>query len=259
MGQIIDFGSGDVIQTNKVRISLENLIAPADTDNAVEFVIDHTAEPIKSVADIDKISKYLIENGKYRDNMFFIVGINFGLRVSDLLRLRFSDLINPDFTFKANFPILEKKTRNTRKVKKNRYVTINLAVAEAVVLYLQHSSHKLDDFMFQGEQSNKSSDAAMSRMSADRIVKAMVKGAGVNVKASTHTLRKTFGYHQMLMSGNDPRKLLLLQKIFGHSSTVQTLEYIGITSEEIEDAYLHLNLGSKECYERYNKVVELIG
>ena len=50
----------------------------------------------------------------------------------------------------------------------------------------------------------------------------------------------------MVMSGNDPRKLLLLQKIFGHSTSAMTLEYIGITSDEIEDSYRKLNLGSKE-------------
>ena len=66
--------------------------------------------------------------------MLFIVGINFGLRVSDLIRLRFATLINEYLTFKTKFPILEIKTRNTRKVKKNRYITINDAVMDAVIL-----------------------------------------------------------------------------------------------------------------------------
>jgi len=46
------------------------------------------------------------------------------------------------------------------------------------------------------------------------------------------------------MSHNDSRKLLLLQKMLGHSSPAQTLDYIGITSEEIDEAYKKLNLGS---------------
>lgn len=54
---------------------------------------------------------------------------------------------------------------------------------------------------------------------------------------------KTFEIRQ-----NDPRKLLLLQKMFGHSSAAQTLDYIGITGEEIEKAYMELNLGSKKHY-----------
>ena len=65
------------------------------------------------------------------------------------------------------------------------------------------------------------------------------------MRVSTHTLRKTFGYHQMVMSGNSQRKLIVLQKMFGHSSAAQTLDYIGITREEIDEAYRKLNLGSK--------------
>ena len=68
---------------------------------------------------------------------------------------------------------------------------------------------------------------------------------------ATHSLRKTFAYHQMVTSGNDPRKLLL-QKMFGHSTAAQTLDYIGITGEEIEEAYHKLNLGSA----RHNYLVD---
>ena len=46
------------------------------------------------------------------------------------------------------------------------------------------------------------------------------------------------------MSNNDPRKLMLLSKMLGHSSVSITLDYIGITGEEIEEAYRNLNLGS---------------
>ena len=52
----------------------------------------------------------------------------------------------------------------------------------------------------------------------------------------------------MVMSNNDHRKLLLLQKMMNHSSPAQTLDYIGITAEEIEAAYKELNLG----YSKYN-------
>ena len=67
----------------------------------------------------------------------------------------------------------------------------------------------------------------------------------LNIRMATHSLRKTFCYHQMVMSNNDSRKLLLLQKMLNHSSPAQTLDYIGITSEEIEKAYKELNLGGR--------------
>ena len=242
---------GNIININTLRASTNRklatgLIAPAKEDTTTELAPDHAAEPIKSVDDIFAISQYLISKGRYRDNMLFIVGINFGLRASDLRMLRFSNIINENCTFRDSFPIFEKKTRNTRKRKKNRYITINTAVVEAVTLYLENTPGvSLSDYMFRSISNNGSNvNEPISVYSIERILKGIAKDLDLNVKMSTHTLRKTFCYHQMLLSHNDSRKLLLLQKMLNHSSPVQTLEYIGITSEEIEDAYRQLNLGS---------------
>ena len=90
--------------------------------------------------------------------------------------------------------------------------------------------------MFKCESNRgKNSDKPITARSIDRILKGIAFDLGLNMKVSTHTLRKTFCYHQMLISGNDSRKLLLLQKIMGHSSVEQTLDYIGITREEIRE------------------------
>lgn len=233
------------------------LIQPASEQVAVELADEHTSEPIKSVEDINRISAYLVEYQRYRDNMLFILGINFGLRVSDLIQLRFGQLIDNSFSFKTTFPVLEKKTKNTRKVQKNRYITINEAVMDAVTLYLQHTPSKLDDYLFRSESNRGcNQNKPISRMSVDRILKGIAEDLHLDCKVATHTLRKTFGYHQMVMSGNDPRKLLLLQKIFGHSTSTQTLDYIGITREEIEEAYANLNLGSRSCYAAFSSIGE---
>jgi integrase len=225
-----------------------NLIPEAVTNHADRFE-EHDAEPFKNIEDISRIAKYLTDSHRYRDNMLFIVGINFGLRISDLLSLRFSDVINEDLTFKTSFPILEKKTSTTRKKKKNRYVTINEAVMEAISLYLENNRSRLNDFMFKSESNRGSNqDSPMTRKSADRILKNIKEELHFPMRIATHSMRKTFGYHQMAMSGHDPRKLLLLQKMFGHSTSAQTLEYIGITKDEIGEAYATLNLGKKENY-----------
>ena len=225
-----------------------NLIAPASEEIISDVVSNHTAEPIKSIDDIMRISRYLIAQKRYRDNMLFIVGINFGLRVSDLRVLRFGNLINSNLTFKDTFPVFEKKTRNTRKKKKNRYITINKAVVEAVTLFLENTPGVcLSDYMFRSESNRgKNLNEPLSVMSIDRILKGIADDLELNIKMSSHTLRKTFCYHQMLMSNNDPRKLMLLQKMLNHASPAQTLDYIGITGEEIEEAYKNLNLGSIE-------------
>ena len=252
------------VEEGNVRRQLDpSLIQAATEETTFLATSEHAAEPIKDVDDIIKISRYLVSNGRYRDNMLFIVGINFGLRVSDLLQLRFSMLLDNDLVFRSSFPILEKKTSNTRRVKKNRYITINEAAIDAITLSLKEMARQgkavhLSDYLFRGE-SNRcgNQNKPMSRVSVDRLLKGIAREVGLTAKVSTHTLRKTFGYHQMVMSGNDPRKLLLLQKMFGHSTAAQTLDYIGITSEEIEDAYRQLNLGSVNYYGRMGDLKEV--
>lgn len=239
-----------VIDINTIRQNnrklRDGLIAPsAETVDQV-LAPEHSAEPIKEIDDINRISQYLISKKRWRDNMLFIVGINFGLRVSDLRSLRFTNLINDDLAFRDRFPIFEKKTQKTRKVKRNRYITINNAVVEAVTLYLENTKGvRLSDYMFRSESNNGSNqNKPMTKQAVDAMLKGIAKDLGLGNRMATHSLRKTFAYHQMVMSGNDPRKLLLLQKMFGHSTAAQTLDYIGITSEEIDEAYRRLNLGS---------------
>ena len=265
MAQIISFeqavakqDASPIINTSVLRANTRRLqaglIAPAQELVVEELAEEHSADPIKALEDIQAISDYCISHERYRDNMLFIVGINFGLRVSDLLSLRFSHVINPNFTFKETFPIFEKKTRNTRKRKRNRYITINQAVMDAITLFLEHTPDvSLSDYMFRSQSRNSyKENKPMRSYSVERILKELGDAVGVSAHMSTHCLRKTFGYHQMVMSNNDPRKLYLLQEMFGHSSMAQTLKYIGITATEAAEAYKQLNLGSKE----YNYLVQ---
>lgn len=238
---------------NPERKLKAGLITTSDNEDDIphqELAVDHTSEPIRKLEDIEKISNYLLSNGRYRDYMLFIVGINFGLRVSDLRQLRFCNLINNDLTFKETFPILEIKTRNTRRNRHNRYITINNAVIQAVTTYLEHTPGvSLNDYMFTSHSNNSlSGDEPLNRKSIYMILKGINDDLDLGIHMSTHTLRKTFGYHQMVLGNNDPRRLLLLSRIFGHSSTVITMDYIGITYDEIEDAYKDLNLGLRKTY-----------
>ena len=224
------------------------LIQPTTEQLCSEVVSDHAAVPIKNMEDIYRISNFLIENKRYRDNMLFIVGINFGLRCSDLRVLKFGDIINPNLTFKETFPVFEKKTRNTRKKKKNRYITINNAVVEAVTLYLKNTPGvTLSDYMFRSVSNNGANENTPITIQAiNLILRGIVKDLGLNIKISSHTLRKTFCYWMMMQGNNDQRRLLLLQKMLNHSTPAQTLDYIGLTSEEISEAYKQLNIGGRQ-------------
>ena len=242
-GIVINFGDY-YKEASKVTVGGAKL-KPATEEVEWELAEDRTSEPIKDLADIARVHDFLVSNGRYRDNMLFVCGINFGLRISDLLRLRFCNLIDGNGNFKESFPILEKKTKNTRKHRVNRVITINDAVKEAVTLYLEHSNEPaMDDYLFRCEGNRGGGqNKPLAIFSVNRILKGIAEDCELPNKMSTHSLRKTFAYHQMAMSQNDTRKLMLLQKMFGHSTVMQTLQYIGITNEEMSAAYRELNLG----------------
>ena len=266
MGDVVDI-RGAPIQQQSINVQAlkaqtvrlqAGLIAPAKEHFETEIAPDHTSEPIKSLDDIDRVCDYLKKRKRWRDYMLFVVGINFGLRVSDLIQLRFSNLINDNLTFKDTFPVFEQKTRNTRKRKKNRYITVNQAVIEAVTLYLEHTPGiSLSDYMFRSQSHNGGNqNKPITRCAVDVMLKGIANDLGLNIKMSTHTMRKTFAYHQMVMSNNDARKLALLSKMLGHSSLGVTMDYIGITGEEIEEAYRNLNLGSVEHNYMNSDIIE---
>lgn len=238
------------MNNNVLSIDFKQIEVPDNFGGAEEYCDELPAvkkkapEPIKSLSDIEKISNWFIAKEKYRDNMLFICGINFGLRCGDLLGLTFGKLITRDQgtgrnCFREHFEVIEAKTG------KRRVLYINEAVQRAVALYLEHNARQASDYMFTSE-CNKEKNAEPVPMhvnSVERILKAAVKACGIEATVATHTLRKTFAYHMIMQAPDRSRAIEMLQKILGHSSQNITLMYAGITDSEIVDMYKGINLG----------------
>ncbi|MBU5347913.1 site-specific integrase [Paenibacillus lautus] len=192
-------------------------------------------EPIKAVKDIKKVKQYLSEDGNKRDFTLFTVGINVGLRASDLLSLKVGDVRNVDGTIKDSVSLLEQKTGKVRTFE------LNKSAKEALGTYLQGLKTFTDDqYLF---QSRKGVNSPLEVRSLHKIMKSTMRELGIKGNYGTHTLRKTFGYHVYSTNIVDnPMILPTLQKMFNHSSQEITLRYIGITKEVIRNVYNELNL-----------------
>ena len=70
----------------------------------------------------------------------------------------------------------------------------------------------------------------LDRVQAYRIICNACNNAGINLNIGTHTLRKTFGYHFY----QEKKDIVILQKIFNHSTPDITLRYIGINQDIID-------------------------
>lgn len=251
MGTIInvDFRGG---------LSVGSLVMPPkEEQNCItdELAEERTVDPIKDPVDIQRMIDYFRSNQEWRNLMYFIVAISTGLRVSDMLSLRWGSLLceddNGSISWRSEIVILEKKTKNTRKRKRNRHIAINQAIRDVATEYLGYMDARgieitLDMPLFCSEARNRSTGASkpMHRNSVDKFLKKAARATGVadRVRIGNHSTRKTFGYQMMRQNGNSGRTLLLLQKMFGHSTSAVTLAYIGLTDDEIRDAYLGLEI-----------------
>ena len=171
----------------------------------------------------------LKRDGHTRDFLMITMGCYFGLRISDLLSIKWKDVIDQD-----DLLIKESKT------KKHRKITINEKVKEAID-YCSNELMSKDSF-------NEYQYILVNRWGGQLTISYINKRLKVlfikyNVKvqnASSHTLRKTFGKRIFEMDNQSERSLIYLSEIFGHSSSSITRRYIGITQEQIKDVYLNL-------------------
>ena len=71
-----------------------------------------------------------------------------------------------------------------------------------------------------------------------KVLKNAAKACGLKQNIGTHTLRKTFGYFHY-QSNHD---IVFLQRLFGHSSALVTMRYIGIADEEEKRSYHEVSI-----------------
>lgn len=175
----------------------------------------NVVEPIrgkKKLKDLEKI----FSRQSPRNLLLFVMGINLGLRISDILSLDVRDVKDKEFII-----LNEKKTGKYKKM------PINPKLIKMITEYTKDM--ETDKPLFMTKFKNR-----MDRITAFRIIKKGSKAANISENIGTHSLRKTFGYHFY----KKYKDVAMLQKIFNHSSPQVTLRYIGIEQEKIEENYL---------------------
>lgn len=220
---------------NKYSISARTLkktydyhFATADSELVDE---DSKSEPIKQLSDIIRIKSFLISKGRYRDNLLFAIGLGFGLTVRELTQLHFSHILNEDGSTKSIFPVFgsELDVANSEY-----YVEVSDEVKNAIELYRKHvgiTDH--NDYVFKSEGNHKTENALTS-VSILRVIKNVVAEVGIDVSATTLTLKKTFAYHQLIMSGGSAQMKSVIRKALNHSSFNQTLAFLCSNEKEFE-------------------------
>lgn len=145
-------------------------------------------------------------------------GVNSSLRISDLLKLKYSDC---DLSARL-VKLVEEKTGKSKEVRLN-----DAAIA---VITRRKQDHPTDIWLFQ-VHSNRASDKPIARESVARAFKEVGNILGLTI--STHSMRKSRGKAMF----DDGVPLEKIAKVLNHSNTTSTLRYLGIERDQVLQTY----------------------
>ncbi|WP_040048107.1 site-specific integrase [Bacillus thermotolerans] len=187
----------------------------------------NTVQPIRDREKIEAM-KRILRGSSLRDELLFTLGINTGLRISDILALRVKDVLKDK-------RVVERLELREKKTGKGRMIVFSPKTCRLIKRYLEEerANANNNEPLFLSQKGG-----PISRQHAYYILNQAARYAGITERIGTHSLRKTFGYFAY-KQGTD---LAMIQKLLNHSSQAETLRYIGITQEQMDQAMMKLDL-----------------
>jgi integrase len=179
-----------------------------------------TSDYLNFDSTLNKGIKMIKTDKNYKLGFLVVFGINTGLRISDILRLKVEDLNNDSIS------LVESKTN------KKRVIKLNDNVKNAFNL-IKERDPNLEGYVFTSNQKT-----VLSKQYVNRKLKEVFGSKSLAV--STHSLRKTFGRQVWSNNNETDKALLYLSELFNHSSPAITKRYLGIRQEELDDIYMSL-------------------
>ena len=175
-------------------------------------------------SDAMNLIRKLAKDGNYKMSLLIALGCFTGLRISDILALRWEQILSVD-----EFTIIEKKTGKKRVLRLNPQLQQHIRECYEQIQPIGIKAPIL--------VSQKGTVFTIQRINV--VLKEIKKKYRLKVKNfSCHSLRKTFGRQVYNMnSENSELALVKLMELFNHSSLAITKRYLGLRQEEILQTY----------------------
>lgn len=181
-------------------------------------------EPIKNKKKIDDFLIYL-KGKNERDWVLGKFQLNTGLRISDVVDVRVSDIFTQKGNFRDYFVLREQKTGKEKKIK------LNDELRKTLKYYAKENNLEYEDHLFKSRKHTERGHISVTQ--AYRVLKNAAEAVGIE-NFGTHSLRKTWGYWTYKASRYN---IGLIMNVFNHSSQATTLRYIGIDQDAKDELY----------------------
>lgn len=178
-------------------------------------------EPIRDKKKIDALLNYLKGKNK-RDYLLAKFQLNTGLRISDVVGIKVTDILTEKMRFKEYLVINEKKTNKEKKIK------LNDTLKKVLKAYISDFELESNRYIFKSKKGG-----YITTVQAYRVLKQGAVAVGIE-NFGTHSLRKSWGYWTYKASRYN---IGLIMDTFNHSSQNITLRYIGINQEQKDELY----------------------
>lgn len=181
-----------------------------------------------SKEEIQSLAQSFYGEYKTRNRTLFLLGLNIGTRISELLALNVGDV----WQYGKPIEILELRKAIT-KGKKTRQIPLNEQAKEVITELIQWKKAQGEDLspnapLFASRNGNK----RLTRFRVHQILKESFESSECAGKVSTHSLRKSFA-KALLMSGINLRAI---QVLLGHTSLATTEKYLAVSPDELTQA-----------------------
>ncbi|MDR1516125.1 MAG: tyrosine-type recombinase/integrase [Synergistaceae bacterium] len=193
--------------------------------------------PIYDKIDVYRLLKYLRE---WNSNYYIaaIIGIQWGLRCSDILALRVGDVIAGEG---ARIQIIDRIMIQEIKTGHIRHILITDEMKDVLYDHIKSLGTRVDLDAPLVLSRNKDADSGkrkpLSRYRLWRVISQTARDIGIKGLIGTHSLRKTFAYQ----AWRDGQRVDVIQKEFGHASVETTHRYACIPEEHRDDLYKKIN------------------
>lgn len=238
--------NGKLSKKPKVRYNKDGSIDKRHTNRVAgvssEVYPFTTEEEIKAMVDLfnKRIDEATNDNQRQiacRNKMLFLIGINVGLRASDLVTLQYNYFFENDGKFKEFYVLQPKKQRKQGKFVK---IYFNTTVKKAITEYIEkYPIQDMNEYLFKSRKGN----GSIGEQTLWDIMNKASIDAGITKNIGSHSLRKTWGYTIWHRAEDKSKALVMLQQCLNHSDSLTTMRYIGILDEEKKDMYESIDLG----------------